>query len=85
MQVKTVEDFNNALSMFAPYGLIGITKDGGCLCDQCLHNEKELILASIKDRTDDGWLVIAIEGGDTDPGTFCDHCAKDVSAYADTP
>lgn len=85
MRVRTVDDFSRALSMFAPYGLIGHTRDGGCLCDQCLRNNEELILSSIKDRNDDGWLVVAIGGGDTDPGIFCDHCGKDVSAYAEEP
>ena len=85
MKIATAEDFNNALNFFAPYGLIGHTKDGSCLCDQCLRNERASIQESIGDGNNDGWLVVAIEGGDTDPGTFCDHCGKDVSAYAEEP
>lgn len=77
MKIKANElraKLSEIYSGFANYPLIGVTDDGGALCETCMNENAELIEESFRG---DGWHVIAIEN-DADGGFYCDHCNKDT-------
>ena len=65
MKIKTADDFDKALSCFAPYAKVFVCADGGSLCEECATKEKEIILenialGSVRNGADIDWLVIGV-------------------------
>lgn len=89
-EVFTGEKFEKALAD-GPYAWPGgypihfVCKDGEGLCFKCAGEEKELILAAIKEKgTDEQWEIIGAQVNWEDPSLYCDHCSKRIeSAYAE--
>ncbi len=66
------------------YPLYAIADDGGLLCWDCLKTQRRLILESLRDRTRDGWAVMAVEVLWEGPDECCSHCnAALPTAYGD--
>lgn len=87
--ISTVEEFDKALQD-GPYAWPGgyplyfITSDGAALSFKAAQDEAELIREAIRDRSDDGWRIEAVEVNWEDPSLYCDHTGDRIeSAYAE--
>ena len=66
------------------YELVGITKDGGMLCNKCCRDNYRLIATARKNNWDDGWLVVGFDCTvNYENGETCDYCGKWLDAYND--
>jgi len=61
-----------------------ICSDGEALCFDCAKQNRRLILESLRDKSDDGWRVIAVDINWEDETLNCAHCYESIeSAYGD--
>lgn len=64
------------------YPLYLITSDCEALCFDCGHAEFRQITRAIRDKSSDGWRVIACEVNYETPDLQCAHCNRPIpSAY----
>lgn len=73
---EMLEKLHEIYSGLCPYPIVGITDDGGELCEKCLKENAELIHNSDKK---DGWHVIALE--QAEEGYYCDNCYTDTREH----
>ena len=83
MKIKTVDDFEKALSGFTPYAKVFLCADGGSLCEECATKEKEIILenialGSVRNGADIDWLVIGVVVLEEHDGEICEHCSREI-------
>lgn len=89
MNINRPSDFGRALKT-GPYTFPGcypvyfITSDGAALSFDAARREAKLICAAIRERSRDGWRVMAVAVNWEDPALYCDHSGKRIeSAYAE--
>ncbi len=58
------------------YEIVGITCDGGCLCNKCMRANYKQIAWSVRQACDDGWLVDAVYSSADYDELTCDHCGR---------
>jgi hypothetical protein len=83
MRIRTVSDFEKALSDFTPYVKVFLCADGGSLCEACARKEKEIILenTALGSRANGAaadWLVRGVDVLEEHNGETCDHCSKEI-------
>lgn len=73
---------NGAYAWPGGYPLFFVLEDGESLCFKCAKKEAKQIIASIREKSGDGWGVIDCQINDEDPNLQCCHCnSKIESAY----
>lgn len=84
----TVEEFDEALK--EPYAWPGgypryfITSDGEALSYEAAREEAEQIRTAIREKSRDGWRVVAVDVNWEDPALYCCHTNDRIeSAYAE--
>ena len=55
-----------------------ITSDCAALCFDCADKEQEQITDSIREHSNDGWRIVAVEINYEDGSLYCDHCNKTI-------
>ena len=61
-----------------------ITSDGAALSFDAVRENFRQCLQSIKDNSDDGWRIVAVDVNYEDSSLYCDHTGKRIeSAYAE--
>jgi hypothetical protein len=90
VNIETISDFRAAVR-HGPYAWPGgypcyfITSDGAALSFKAAKSERRLILESIRDRSDDGWRIVALDINYEDSNLVCDHTGEKIeSAYGRT-
>lgn len=64
------------------YQMYLLMSDGEALCFQCGRSEIYWITRSIRDRSKDGWRVVACDINWEDDDMYCAHCNERIpSAY----
>ena len=64
------------------YPLFFVTNDGAALCFEAAKENRKLIAESIKEKSTDGWQVIACIINWEDDQLHCDHTGQKIdSAY----
>lgn len=87
MQINTISDFRRAVrngpyAWPGGYPLFWITSDGAALQFSVAKSERRQILEAIRDRSNCGWRIVALEINWEDAELFCDHTEKKIeSAY----
>ncbi|WP_156433903.1 hypothetical protein [Bradyrhizobium retamae] len=89
MQINSIADFraavrNGPYAWPGGYPLYFVTSDGAALSFEAAKQERRNILESIRDKSNDGWRVVAVAINYEDSSLFCDHTGKRIaSAYAE--
>ncbi len=66
------------------YELIWFTRDGGCLCYQCVKDNYRQVSNSVRHGLHDGWNVVAVDvTSNYDESSVCDHCGMAVMEVED--
>lgn len=65
------------------YELIGLTSDGGTLCNKCMRAEYHQIAYSVRHKINDGWRVVAIDQAGNYDELTCDHCGTVICGPED--
>lgn len=64
------------------YQLFLLTSDGAALCFDCGIKEFRTIARSMRDRSNDGWRIVACDVNYEDADMHCAHCNQRIpSAY----
>lgn len=85
--IKTVADFKATLRAgsstdLGGYPLFFITSDGAALSFEAAQSEVRQIMEAIRDRSSNGWHVVACDVNYEDNDLYCDHTNKKIdSAY----
>lgn len=67
------------------YPLYFITADGGALCFDCAQKEYRNLAWSMRNKCNDGWLVVGCDVNYEDDRFYCDHCNTQIeSAYGES-
>lgn len=89
MYINNVKELKNAIRQ-GPYAWPGgypvyyITSDGTAISYDAVKAEYRLILQSVKDKSSDGWRVVAAEINYEDAELYCDHTGNRIpAAYED--
>jgi hypothetical protein len=63
------------------YSVAFVTSDSAALCFKCARDNLRLITDSIRQRSRDGWRIVAITGEhESDSACHCDNCNAEVWA-----
>jgi hypothetical protein len=66
------------------YNLCFVTSDGAALCYTCARSEYRQISQSIRNRSNDGWRVVALDINYEDNDCMCANCNADIQpAYTE--
>lgn len=61
------------------YTWAAITDDGELLCVPCVRENYRQVFTATRDRTDNGWRVLAIScNADSEESEFCAHCSRRI-------
>jgi hypothetical protein len=89
MEIRTISDFRAAMRN-GPYAWPGgypmyfITSDGAALSFAAARAERRNILEAIRDKSGNGWRVVAVDINWEDAELRCDHTGERIeSAYSD--
>jgi hypothetical protein len=89
MYINTISDFRKAVRN-GPYAWPGgypmffLTSDGEALSYAAVKQERRNILEAIRDKSNNGWRVVAVDINWEDPDLYCSHTSERIeSAYAD--
>lgn len=80
--IETVEQFDEALK--EPYAWPGgyprffITSDGAALSYKAAQEEADQIRESIREKSSDGWRVVAVDINWEDTDLYCDHTGDKI-------
>lgn len=83
MRINNTCDLKNAIRQ-GPYAWPGgypiyfITDDGEAISYDTVKSEYRLILKSVKDRTNDGWRVVAVDINWEDDDLYCCHSNEKI-------
>lgn len=87
MLINSISDFRKAMR-HGPYAWPGgypcyfITSDGAALSFKAAKQELRSILEAIRDRSNSGWRIVAMDINWEDSDLFCDHTGEHIeSAY----
>ncbi len=89
MLINSICDFRAAMRSGAyawpgGYPRYFITSDGGALSFKAARAELRNILESIRDQSNDGWRVVAVDVNWEDKNLYCDHTGDRIeSAYGE--
>jgi hypothetical protein len=85
----TISDFrramrNGAFAWPGGYPLYFVTSDGEALSFDAAKSERRAILEAIRDRSNDGWRIVAVDVNYEDSALYCAHTGEKIqSAYGD--
>jgi hypothetical protein len=88
--IKSVSDYRKAVRSGAyawpgGYPLFFVTSDGAALCWNCgAKKERRNVLEAIRDKSGNGWRIVAVDINWEDGDLCCDNCSERIeSAYAE--
>ena len=66
------------------YPCYALTSDGAALSVDAVKDNYRIIRESMRDDSNDGWRVVAIDINYEDPNLYCDHTGERIeSAYCE--
>lgn len=85
MMINNSKDLRTALRN-GPYAWLGgyplyfITHDGEALSFKAVRDEYRLVLRSVREKSNDGWRVIAVDVNYEDQDLYCAHTNEHIQA-----
>lgn len=85
MMINNSKDLRTALrngpyTWLGGYPLYFITHDGEALSFKAVRDEYRLVLRSVREKSNDGWRVIAVDVNYEDQDLYCAHTNEHIQA-----
>lgn len=71
---------NGPYTWLGGYPLYFITHDGEALSFKAVRDEYRLVLRSVREKSNDGWRVIAVDVNYEDQDLYCAHTNEHIQA-----